>query len=120
MEYIITEQQLNNWKRNNAILEFINDKLTPYDGFGSSYDNAAPEYFFSLVGMPDFNDYDHMWWVSCNNYDINTSMDCPFLVLPKGVYGSLDAYFGEDSWQPMVKEWFEGHTSLQVNDIGTF
>jgi hypothetical protein len=117
MEYVITEQQLNNWKLNNEIINFLNRSLTPIDGFQDWYDLDDVEHFFPLSDDPELDSTDHMWWADCSSQYLSGDSHCPFLVIPRGVYGALNGYFGEDSWQPILKSWFEGHTGLQVNEI---
>lgn len=117
MKYIITEQQLNNWKLNNEIINFLNHSLTPIDGFQDWYDLDDVEHFFPLSDDPELDSTDHMWWSNCSGHWVSADKDCPFLVIPKNVYRALDGYFGENSWKPVLNAWFEEHTGLQVNEI---
>jgi hypothetical protein len=136
MKYIITEEQFKTaeqsiraYRLEQSILQFIDDQLTPFDGWDSpkSYkkelEENSGELFIYVVeydgpyASGDGDDF--MWYSLCDNENLSEPIPeghCPVVVLPTLKYDALDGYFG-DTWKEFFKRWFMGHTGLNVVQI---
>lgn len=133
MKYIITEEQFNTINQSvktskieKTIIKFLDDQLTPFDGWDSPkgyqmvLDENGGELFiittlFTDTGRDDAN----MWYSLCDNENLSNSIPeghCPLIVIPSSSYVALDGYFG-DMWKEIFIKWFKEHTGLDVVQI---
>jgi hypothetical protein len=117
MKVIITEEQ--NKKIQETITNYLDSSLTPIDGwdkefYTQQYEEEG-EVFFQLTDETDYS----MWYSSCDNQYLTEPLPkgvCPLVVIPTGIYESLEGYFG-NLWKPIFKQWFQHHTGLPVKEI---
>lgn len=135
MKYIITEEQfktaeeaIRTYRVEQTILKFLDDHLTPYDGWDShkgykmELEENQGELFIIIKPQGDewdLNSDNHMWYSICDNSNLSEPLPeghCPVVTLPNGVYDALNGYFG-DLWRTHFKRWFLGHTGMKVVQI---
>ena len=110
-------------------MDFLDDKLTPLEGWESHEDYASEldenggELFLQIAddGEWDLNRNNHMWYSTCDNDNLSEPLDeghCPVVTLPGPVYQGLEGYFG-DRWKKLFRRWFITNTGLLVVQIDT-
>jgi hypothetical protein len=136
MKYIITEDQFKTaeqsiraYRLEQTILQFLDDQLTPFDGWDSpkSYkkelEESGGELYIYVVDYEspessgDGDDF--MWYSLCDNDNLSEPLPeghCPVVVLPTLKYDALEGYFG-NRWKEFFKRWFFTHTGLDVVQI---
>lgn len=127
MKYIITKDQ--NERLEKTIMDFFDDKLTPFEGWKSHEDYTSEveenggELFLQITddGEWNLNRDNHMWYSICDNDNLSHPLSeghCPVVTLSPPTYDALNAYFG-NAWIKLFRRWFMAHTGLLVVQIDT-
>jgi hypothetical protein len=126
MKYVVTQKQIDGLRE--TILNYLDNNLTPYDGWESpkSYKKEredAGEVFLHFVetgnGIESWGDEPHMWYSDCDNPNLSEPLpkgQCPLVAIDSSKYEALDAFFGE-IWKPIFLEWFRSHTGLMIKHV---
>jgi hypothetical protein len=135
MKYIITEEQFNKTKelirahkREQIILNFFDEHLSPYDGWDSHEEYArtiklyAGELFIHFTKNHTGLHRTFLWYSICDNQNLEQPIPeghCPLVEIPQHEYDAFDGYFG-DTWKPVFKKWFLLHTGLEVVQVDSY
>ena len=126
MKYVVTQKQIDGLRE--TILNYLDNNLTPYDGWESpkSYKKEreeSGEVFLHFVetgnGIESWGDEPHMWYSDCDNPNLSEPLpkgQCPLVAIDSSKYEALDAFFGE-IWKPIFLEWFRSHTGLMIKHV---
>lgn len=126
MKYVVTQKQIDALRE--TILNYLDNNLTPYDGWESpkSYKKEreeSGEVFLHFVepgnGIESYGDEPHMWYSECNNPNLSEPLpegQCPLVAIDSSKYEALDAFFGE-IWKPIFLKWFKNHTGLKIKHV---